>query len=598
LFQAKTANFVAKVRSLGAAAREMKALAIDASLLLSEGYSVSELKSAGFTALELKDASCSAQQLKDAGFDAAALKDAGFDAAALLSIFTASRFGHYADDEVRLIAPTIPSHINYAEHEASRAGFFGSIRKALWSAAPGFDAAVAVKQRNMSQCQEWDVVQFEKTVQQWAALTHPNCIRLLSYSTQAENLFVIMEWLQKGSLADELETGEAVPPHACLRMARELAQGLAFLHSHGIIHGSIKNRNILIAQDGTAKLGDRTFTELQRFCAVQPSASNINSVVADTSAALYAGLALESLCFLPPEILEENHHLSYRQIVTGSHVPVKTQSRKAQAKTHDSLTAVTCEYYFDSSAPQDVFALGVVMWSLLAWKRPFDGMSEQSVRDAIVGGNYLPPVRPLPRGISSDYEELMYWCLRKDPALRPTAKLLSERLTAIDPSTRPLQPVDLIPPGFISDKASLLDCVLVAMPNERDKLELMVKKIVHFHSTDTDVIRCIRECGLTDLEAQSISFYTFSVDNGFEWQDSPFFIYNRAVRMLDHTSIATWQDFSYYFTSALKKLPSIQRDLFRGLDLRLTQISHLYQEGSLVGNLCFAYLNSIRNRNA
>jgi hypothetical protein len=55
--------------------------------------------------------------------------------------------------------------------------------------------------------------------------------------------------------------------------------------------------------------------------------------------------------------------------------------------------------------------------------------------------------------------------------------------------------------------------------------------------------------------------------------------------MLDYKSIATWQDYSYHFISALQKLPSIQRDVFRGLDLRLTQMSHLYQEDGLVGNL-------------
>jgi hypothetical protein len=230
----------------------------------------------------------------------------------------------------------------------------------------------------------------------------------------------------------------------------------------------------------------------------------------------------------------------------------------------------------------------------LAWRKPLDGMSERDVKNIILDGYNLPPVIPLPKGITSDYVEVMNLCLSKDPALRPTAQILSDRLTAIDPSTRPVQPIDLIPPGFISDKTTLLDCVLVAMPNERDKLQLMIKKIARFHSTDTDAIRIIRECGLTKLEAESISFYTFSADNGFEWHDSPFFIYNKAVRMLDFKCIATWQDYSYYFTSALKKLPSIQRDVFRGLDLRLTQMSHLYQEDGLVGDpLIYTYLNSI-----
>jgi serine/threonine protein kinase len=392
-----------------------------------------------------------------------------------------------------------------------------------------------------------------------------------------------MEWLQKGSLADVLETGEAVPPHARLRMARELAQGLAFLHAHGLTHGSIKNRNILMAQDGTVKLGDHSFAEMQRFCSVQQSAYDAIIVVVDNPANaeydVFAVLAADSVPFMAPEALDNKHHLNYHDIVTGHHVSSKI------VDAHETLATDTQHESSHSCAPQDVFALGVVMWSLLAWKKPFDGMSERDVKHAIEAGANLQPVSPLPKGITSDYVEVMNLCLSKDPALRPTAKLLSERLTAIDPSTRPVQPIDLIPPGFISDKTSLLDCVLVAMPNERDKLELMVEKIDRFISTDADAIRIIRECGLTILEAQSISFYTFSADNGFEWQDSPFFIYNKAVRMLDYKCIVTWQDYSYHFTSALKKLPSIQRDVFRGLDLRLTQMSHLYQEDGLVGNL-------------
>ena len=48
------------------------------------------------------------------------------------------------DGQVRLIDP---SKVIFAEHEVSRPGFFGSICKAVWSAAPGVDVAVAVKQR-------------------------------------------------------------------------------------------------------------------------------------------------------------------------------------------------------------------------------------------------------------------------------------------------------------------------------------------------------------------------------------------------------------------------------------------------------------------
>jgi hypothetical protein len=124
--------------------------------------------------------------------------------------------------------------------------------------------------------------------------------------------------------------------------------------------------------------------------------------------------------------------------------------------------------------------------------------------------------------------------------------------------------------------------MLAALPSERSKLESMIEKIIDFHSTNEGAIKIIRECGLSAIEAQSISMYTFSIENGFTWQTSPFFIYNKALRLLDFETIAAWQDYSYFLISGLKKLPSIRRKVWRGLNLRLTQISHLYQKGSQV----------------
>jgi serine/threonine protein kinase len=465
------------------------------------------------------------------------------------------------DGHVRLIEP---SQFIFAEREAFREGFFGSTRKALWKAAPGVDVVAAVKQRNYAQCQQWDMILFETVVRECAMLRHINCIRVLAYCTQAQNPLILMEWVQNGSLADALETGVPVPPHTRLRMARELAGGLAFLHASGVIHGSIKNRNILIAQDGTPKLGDRIFTLMQRYSNTMPSATDSGHVTLDLDAQLFETLALESLAFVSPELLARRHNGKYGSMVTGS------------CCTDAGLGSI--------SMPEDVYALGVVMWTLLTWKSPFDGMTPSHVKSYISEGMHVPLPIPqqLPSGFSSDYVDLMTQCLNTDPSLRPTAELLSKLLKAIDPSTRPVEPIQIVPLGFVSDKSTLLDCMLAAMPLERDKLERMIQQIINFHSTSSDAIRIIRECDLTPLEAQSISMYTFSVNNGFTWQTSPFFIYNKALRILDFEAIAAWQDYSYFLMSGLKKLPSIRRKVWRGLNLRLTQISHLYEKGSKV----------------
>jgi serine/threonine protein kinase len=463
-------------------------------------------------------------------------------------------------------------HLKFAEQEDSRFGFFGNVRKAVWSAAPGLDIAVAVKQLNkVSQSQNWCMNQFEKEVQEWASCQHANCIKLLGYYTQPDTFLIVMEWIQNGSLADTLEDGKAVPPHARLRMARELAEGLECLHKNNITHGAIKNRNILIAQDGTAKFGDRTFTELQRRCTSQLPDSETDDVSIDMKDTRTDCLAFESLFFLPPDLLAEQQTLNFFQIVTES------RSRVEIGHVNDPASKDAC-----FSAPADIFALGVVMWSLLAWKKPLDGLNEDEIENILRGRASFPIINPLPKGITSDYVDLMTECLSKDATCRPDARDVSLRLRAIDPSTRPVQPIDLFPPGFISDKTTLLDCMLVAMPNERVRLEFMIEKIVEFQSTDDAAISLIKDYGLTVVEAQCISFYTFSSNNGFEWQESPFFVYNKAVRMLDFKTITSWQHFSFYFISALKKLPSVERDVFRGLDLRLTQMSHLYQKDGLV----------------
>jgi serine/threonine protein kinase len=460
-----------------------------------------------------------------------------------------------------LCQPIDPSAMIFAEQEAVREGYFGTIFKAVWSAARGVDVVVAVKQRNVSQCLNWDMTLFHKIVQDSVSLQHPNCVRLLGFSNQVDLPQIVMEWIENGSIADLLEKGEPVPPHFRLRMAREISQGLSYLHCEKrLTHGSIKNRNILVAQDGTAKIGDRIFSEIQRHC-VNSSPHEMVRIDCDTG--FSEALALESLAFVSPELLARRYKHDYRNMISGS--CIGSESERV-------------------SMPEDVYAFGVILWTLMNWKTPFDGMTESHIKSYISEGTNVPlPVpSPLPSGFSQDFVDLMMLCLDRNPALRPTSEILCRRLRAIDPSTRPVEPIEIFPPGFVSDKTSLLDCMLAALPSERSKLESMIEKIIDFHSTNEGAIKIIRECGLSAIEAQSISMYTFSIENGFTWQTSPFFIYNKALRLLDFETIAAWQDYSYFLISGLKKLPSIRRKVWRGLNLRLTQISHLYQKGSQV----------------
>jgi hypothetical protein len=70
-------------------------------------------------------------------------------------------------------------------------------------------------------------------------------------------------------------------------------------------------------------------------------------------------------------------------------------------------------------------------------------------------------------------------------------------------------------------------------------------------------------------------------------EHSVFYLYNAALRSGEADAVALWGEYSFVFCSALEQLPSVAATVFRGLDLPLTQLTHMYSKGSTV------WLNSV-----
>jgi len=82
---------------------------------------------------------------------------------------------------------------------------------------------------------------------------HPNVIRTLSYGRASETLYVVMEKVDGGSLAESRRTFSQ--PEGFQGML-QVSDGLDYLHRHGTIHGNIKPTNILFRHNGDAVLTD------------------------------------------------------------------------------------------------------------------------------------------------------------------------------------------------------------------------------------------------------------------------------------------------------------------------------------------------------
>ena len=217
-----------------------------------------------------------------------------------------------------------------------------------------------------------------------SALNHPNIVTVYDIGalpdTQPETPFVVMEFIEGRTLKDVIRAGTASFRQR-LGYAVQIAEALTAAHAAGIVHRDIKPANVMLNAMGLVKVLD---FGLARHVAAEPA----------TATAAAAQL----------EEIESASTQTAPELVTRAGYVVGTfaYASPEQVESHPI------------DARSDIFSFGILLYELLAGRRPFDGSTPIQLTASILRQEPRPVSELCPEAAGA-LESIVHRCLQKKP---------------------------------------------------------------------------------------------------------------------------------------------------------------------------------------
>ncbi|KAJ2854282.1 Protein kinase of the Mitotic Exit Network, partial [Coemansia erecta] len=133
-------------------------------------------------------------------------------------------------------------------------GAAGSVYRGLNLRTGGVVAIKQIRKEGFSSYDEIEAAR--KEIDMLRDLNHPNIVKYIGYEQTDDELDIILEYCEGGSLQNILRKFNKFPENLVGVYVAQILDGLSYLHSNAILHRDIKPGNILLLKEGVVKLAD------------------------------------------------------------------------------------------------------------------------------------------------------------------------------------------------------------------------------------------------------------------------------------------------------------------------------------------------------
>ncbi len=222
---------------------------------------------------------------------------------------------------------------------------------------------VALKLPRLNRMSQFHVDLFFREAQAAAQLRHPNIVGVHEVGRDGDRVYIVSDYVEGGqTLVEWSEEHKPTAVHAA-RMIADIARAMHMAHEKGVVHRDLKPRNILVDGDG------------------KPHITDFGMAKRDNP---------------------ENFTISAKGRVMGTPAYMSPEQAAGKAELADRRT--------------DVYSLGVVLYELLAGRRPFVGESGLIIDEVIEG--QAPPVRQFAPQTPKDLEAICLKAIETNPGNR------------------------------------------------------------------------------------------------------------------------------------------------------------------------------------